>query len=100
MPCACAMKENDFGLFERDDAPGLRLLVWLWLGLLWLAHLGRKDDKDKSNFPLGGLVTKVSPQGDITALCTKKNGLRTENKTSTLPSRCLLYTSDAADERS
>ena len=22
---------------------GLRLLVWLWLGLLWLAHLGRKD---------------------------------------------------------
>ena len=22
---------------------GLRLLVWLWLGLLWLAHVGRKD---------------------------------------------------------
>ena len=28
---------------------GLRLLVWL-LGLLWLAHLGRKDG-DKRDFP-------------------------------------------------
>ena len=30
---------------------GLRLLVWLWLGLLWLVRLGRKDDKDRSDFP-------------------------------------------------
>jgi hypothetical protein len=29
---------------------GLRLLVWLWLGLLWLAHVGRKDG-DKRDFP-------------------------------------------------
>ena len=30
---------------------GLRLLVWLWLGLLWLVRLGRKDDEDRSDFP-------------------------------------------------
>jgi hypothetical protein len=31
---------------------GLRLLVWLWVGLLWLAHLGRDEDgKDKRDFP-------------------------------------------------
>ena len=30
---------------------GLRLLVWLWLCLLWLAQLGRDGDTDKKNFP-------------------------------------------------
>jgi hypothetical protein len=31
---------------------GLRLLVWLWIGLLWLAHLGRDGDgKNKRDFP-------------------------------------------------
>ena len=29
---------------------GLRLLVWLWLGLLWLAHLGPRME-DKRDFP-------------------------------------------------
>ncbi|MGH6826715.1 hypothetical protein [Methyloceanibacter sp.] len=30
---------------------GLRLLVWLWLWVLWLVHLGRDDNKDKRDFP-------------------------------------------------
>jgi hypothetical protein len=30
---------------------GLRLFVWLWLALLWLVRLGRKDDEDRSDFP-------------------------------------------------
>jgi hypothetical protein len=30
---------------------GLRLFVWLWLCLLWLVRLGRKDDEDRSDFP-------------------------------------------------
>jgi hypothetical protein len=45
------MKERTISAFLKEMMlRGLRLLVWLWLGLLWLAHLGRKDDKDKSNF--------------------------------------------------
>jgi hypothetical protein len=58
------MKERTISAFLKEMMlRGLRLLVWLWLGLLWLAHLGRKDDKDKSNFPLGGLVTVYHPKG-------------------------------------
>jgi hypothetical protein len=30
---------------------GLRLLVWLWLCLLWLAHLGSKEHQDERDFP-------------------------------------------------
>ena len=52
MPCAYAMKKRTISAFLKEMMlRGLRLLVWLWLGLLWLVHLGRKDDKDKSDFP-------------------------------------------------
>jgi hypothetical protein len=30
---------------------GMRLLVWLWLCLLWLAHLGDDDDLYRRDFP-------------------------------------------------
>jgi hypothetical protein len=44
------MKERTISAFLKEMMlRGLRLLVWLWLGLLWLAHLGRKDG-DKREF--------------------------------------------------
>jgi hypothetical protein len=30
---------------------GLRVLVWMWLCLLWLADYVRKDKRDKRDFP-------------------------------------------------
>ncbi len=43
------MKKHTVSAFLKEMMlRGLRLLVWLWLGLLWL---GRKDDKDRSDFP-------------------------------------------------
>jgi hypothetical protein len=45
------MKKRTVSAFLREMMlRGLRLLVWLWLGLLWLAHLGRKDG-DRRDFP-------------------------------------------------
>jgi hypothetical protein len=45
------MKKRSVSAFLREMMlRGLRLLVWLWLGLLWLAHLGRRDG-DKRDFP-------------------------------------------------
>ena len=41
---------------------GLRLLVWLWLGLLWLAHVGRKDG-DKRDFPCCALYVRPYAKG-------------------------------------
>ena len=32
---------------------GLRLLVWLWLCLLWLAHLGSKEHQDEGEGHVG-----------------------------------------------
>ena len=46
------MKKRTVSSFLKEMMlRGLRLLVWLWLGLLWLLHLGREDDKDRSDFP-------------------------------------------------
>jgi hypothetical protein len=46
------MKKRTVSAFLREMMlRGLRLLVWLWLGLLWLVRLGRKDDEDRSDFP-------------------------------------------------
>ena len=46
------MKKRTVSAFLREMMlRGLRLLVWLWLGLLWLVRLSRGDDKDRSDFP-------------------------------------------------
>jgi hypothetical protein len=46
------MKKRTVSAFLREMMlRGLRLLVWLWLGLLWLVRLGPKDDEDRSDFP-------------------------------------------------
>ena len=38
------MKKRTVSAFLREMMlRGLGLLVWLWLGLLWLVRLGRKD---------------------------------------------------------
>lgn len=46
------MKKLSF-LPLRNDAMvwGLRLLVWLWLCLLWLAQLGSKEQQHRRDFP-------------------------------------------------
>jgi hypothetical protein len=41
------MKKRTVSAFLKEM---LFLLVWLWLGLLWLAHPGRRDG-DKRDFP-------------------------------------------------
>ena len=45
------MKKRTVSAFLKEMMlRGLRLLVWLWLGLLWLAHLGRKDGGQDATF--------------------------------------------------
>jgi hypothetical protein len=52
MPGAYAMKKRTVSAFLRVMMlRGLRLLVWLWLGLLWVVHFGHRDDGDKRDFP-------------------------------------------------
>jgi hypothetical protein len=50
--CASPMKKRTISALLKDMMlRGLRILVWLWLCVLWLAHLGRKDDGDRCDFP-------------------------------------------------
>ncbi len=46
------MKKRTISAFFKEMMlRGLRLLMWLWLCLLALVRFGRKDDKDRSDFP-------------------------------------------------
>ena len=45
------MKVKPFSRLQGTMLWGLRLLVWLWLCLLWLSHLGREDDLYRHELP-------------------------------------------------
>jgi hypothetical protein len=46
------MKKRSFSTpLEMTMLWGLRLLVWLWLSLLWLTHRGSDDDLYNRDFP-------------------------------------------------
>jgi hypothetical protein len=49
-------KRSFFAFLENVMLWGLRLLVWLWLWLLWLTHRGGDDDQYERDFPLLGVV--------------------------------------------
>jgi hypothetical protein len=44
-------KAKLFAFLENVMLWGLRLLVWLWLWLLWLTHRGGDDDQYERDFP-------------------------------------------------
>jgi hypothetical protein len=45
------MKKRTVSSFLKEMMlRGLRLLVWLWVGLLWLAHLGRRTTRTGATF--------------------------------------------------